>query len=96
MARGGARPGAGRKPGEVSEARRELAAMAKDHAYDALRVLAEIMNNEDAMQSSRISAAVAILDRAYGKPSQSIIGPGPNGEHVVTSITRRIVDSKGG
>ena len=42
MARGGSRPGAGRKKGKVSEAKRELAEMAKEHAEDALLTLSDL------------------------------------------------------
>jgi YHS domain-containing protein len=71
MARGGARPGAGRKKGKVGEAKRQLAEMAKEHAEDALLTLVEIAKG-DAAASARVSAAVAILDRAYGKPTQAL------------------------
>lgn len=66
-AHGGKRPGAGRKRGKVSVAKRELSAMAKDHAEQALAVLVEIATQGEG-EGSRVSAAVAILDRAYGKP----------------------------
>ena len=69
MSRGGARPGAGRKKGKVGEAKRELAEMAKEHAEAALLTLAEIATGDGAA-SARVSAATAILDRAYGKPTQ--------------------------
>lgn len=71
-ARGGARPGAGRKPGKVSQAKRELAAMAKDHAEAALLVLVNIANSVKAPAAARVSAASAILDRGYGKPMQAV------------------------
>ena len=69
MTRGGARPGAGRKKGKVGEAKRELAAMAKQHAEAALHTLVEIATGDGAA-SARVSAATAILDRAYGKPTR--------------------------
>jgi hypothetical protein len=71
MARGGARPGAGRKKGKVGEAKRELAEMAKEHAEDALLTLVEIAKGNNAA-SARVSAATAILDRAYGKPTEAL------------------------
>lgn len=74
---GGKRPGAGRKPGAVSKAKRELAAMAKDKAERALEVLADIMERGES-DAARVSAANAILDRGYGKPSQAMqIGGDP-------------------
>lgn len=75
---GGKRPGAGRKPGAVSKAKRELAAIAKEHAEDALAVLVEIMRNGE-NEAARISAANAVLDRGYGKPMQAMThGADPN------------------
>ena len=68
MTRGG---GAGRKRGKVGAAKRELAEMAKDHAEAALRTLVEIATG-DVAASARVSAATAILDRAYGKPAQAL------------------------
>jgi hypothetical protein len=45
-----------------------LAELARDHAQDALAALVDIAR-EGASEAARISAANAILDRAYGKPS---------------------------
>lgn len=69
---GGARPGAGRKKGAVSAAKRELADMAKDHASAALETLVSVANSPKAPAAARVSAASAILDRAYGKPRQAV------------------------
>ena len=71
MARGGARPGAGRKKGKVGQAKREMAEMAKEHAEAALLTLVEVASG-DCAASARVSAAVAILDRAYGRPPQAL------------------------
>jgi len=70
--RGGARPGAGRKPGQVSQAKRDIAEMAKGHAEKALEVLISVANNSKAAPAARVSAASAILDRGYGKPRQAV------------------------
>lgn len=76
--RGGARPGAGRKPGKVSAAKRELSDMAKEHAAMALQTLANIAQSGEG-EAARVSAANAILDRAYGKPPQSLEHSGKDG-----------------
>lgn len=76
---GGARKGAGRKPGAVSRAKKDLAEAAKAHAEDALAVLVEIAKDSEAPHSARVSAANAIIDRGYGKPFTQ--GPGDDGEH---------------
>lgn len=70
--RGGARPGAGRKKGVVSQAKRELRDMAKDHCADALQVLVDIAKSQTSSDAARVSAANAILDRGYGKPTQAV------------------------
>jgi len=75
---GGARPGAGRKKGKVSQAKRELMDMAKDHAVTALNVLVKIAKSGEA-ESARVSAANAILDRGYGKPVQGVEMSGKDG-----------------
>lgn len=87
-ARGGARPGAGRKPGQVSQAKREIAEMAKDHAAKALQVLIDVANNSKVAPAARVSAATAILDRGYGKPRQAVELDGAvTGSFTVTYVT---------
>ncbi|AVA20666.1 hypothetical protein [Rhizobium sp. NXC24] len=68
--RGGKREGAGRKSGGVSQAKKDIAQMAKVHAVDALNTLAKIAKSGES-ESARVSAANALLDRAYGRPMQS-------------------------
>jgi HEAT repeat protein len=72
--RGGKRPGAGRKKGVVSEAKRALASIAQEHAETALNVLIDIAKSTTATDSARVSAANSILDRGYGKPPQAVTG----------------------
>ena len=77
--RGGARPGAGRKPGKDSPVKLALAEMAKQHAPDALQTLVQICSDSQAPHAARVSAANAILDRGYGKPPQALEHSGPDG-----------------
>lgn len=49
----------------------DVPALARQHAESAIAVLADIMEDPTAPHASRISAASAILDRAFGKPAQS-------------------------
>jgi len=86
---GGKRPGAGRKPGAVSKAKRELAEMAKEHAEQALAVLAEIMAKGES-DAARVSAANSILDRGFGRPFQSLHHSGPAGGPIATIDAGRI------
>ena len=71
---GGARPGAGRPAGAKNRAtldqKRTLMEMARDHTDTALAALVEVaLNGSDA---ARVSAANALLDRGYGKPTQHV------------------------
>lgn len=89
---GGKRPGAGRKPGAVSKAKRELAEMAKEHAAMALDVLVNVAQSGES-DAARVSAATAILDRGYGKPFQAVHhaghdgGPGP-----IAAVRYEVID----
>ncbi len=75
MARGGPRPGAGRPPGQpnqdTAERRAALADLMAGHVEDAIAALAEIATGGQS-EAARISAATAILDRTYGRPSQAM------------------------
>lgn len=86
--RGGKRPGAGRKPGKVGKAKRELAEMAQEYAPQALKTLAAIQSDVSAGEAARVSAAVAILDRAYGRPAQAMTHSGPEGGPIEVGVPR--------
>ena len=47
---------------------REIAGM---YGEEAVNVLARVAMDEDAPHAARVSAANALLDRAYGKPAQA-------------------------
>ena len=47
---------------------------ARDYSAEAIETLARIMRNPKTPAPARISAACALLDRGYGKPSQAIDG----------------------
>ena len=72
---GGKRPGAGRRKGSQNKRTTELGAklseLAQAHTENALRVLVDVAMN-GSNDGARVSAASAILDRAYGKPKQSV------------------------
>lgn len=42
--------------------------LAREHAEDAVQVLASIMRDNEAPAAARISAATEILNRGYGRP----------------------------
>jgi hypothetical protein len=85
--RGGPRKGAGRPKGGVSRATRTqkatLSELARAHTAAALQVLVDVAK-KGTSESARVAAANAILDRAYGKPTQSHEHAGPGGAPIST------------
>jgi hypothetical protein len=80
--RGGKRPGAGRPKGSKDVATREqggtLAELARSHTKTALDTLVKVAKSGDS-EAARVTAATALLDRGYGRPTQSHEHSGPNG-----------------
>lgn len=85
--RGGKRPGAGRPKGSRNRAteahKGTLEALARGHTMAALESLVSIAR-DGASESARVSAAVAILDRGYGKPRQAVEHTGEDGGPIQT------------
>jgi hypothetical protein len=50
----------------------EVKELARTHTTAAIGTLAEIMNDKEAPRASRVMAANALLDRAYGRPAQAL------------------------
>ena len=59
---------------------RELACV---HGEEAVLTLVAMMTNKRSPPSTRVAAANAILDRAYGKPSSSLELTGKEGEALI-------------
>ena len=78
--RGGARPGAGRKPKSKDKAtveqRKTLEELARSHTDEAIDTLLSIMRDTGAPQSARVSASGQMLDRGYGKAPQALVHSG--------------------
>jgi hypothetical protein len=55
-------------PGGRPKALHNLQELARQHTEAAIKTLAEIMNDEKAPHSARISAADALLSRGWGRP----------------------------
>ena len=75
--RGGKRPGAGRPPGSRNKATlareagaKTLTDLARERTEFALDALADVAGDANATASARVSAAIALLDRAWGRPPQ--------------------------
>lgn len=58
----------------MAKAPAEIRSLARAHTKSALKVLAGIMNESEAPAAARVSAAQALLDRGWGKPTQFIGG----------------------
>jgi hypothetical protein len=74
MGRGGYREGAGRPAGSTNKSSPEqsqrLSELAKTYTEEALETLIDVAKN-GRTDAARVSAANALLDRAYGKPSSN-------------------------
>jgi hypothetical protein len=67
--KGGARPGAGRKPKDEENKIRDLM---KPYSLDAVQCLANIIVNDKSRDSDKISAAKLIIEYTYGKPKETV------------------------
>jgi hypothetical protein len=68
---GGARPGAGRKPGSQNKATAEIRDLARNYAPEAIEELARLAMGAMS-ETARVAAIRELLDRAYGKPKQEL------------------------
>ena len=66
---GGARPGAGRKPKDEEQKIRDLM---KPYSLDAIQCLANIILDDKARHSDKISASKLIIEYTYGKPKETV------------------------
>ena len=57
---------------------------AREYSTAAIETLARIMRNPKAPAAARISAACALLDRGYGKPSQATETTNPNAVYIIS------------
>lgn len=72
--RGGKRNGSGRPPGAMNkatvDAKARLSQLARQHTNVAFAALVEVAEKGHT-ENARITAACAILDRAFGKPREA-------------------------
>jgi hypothetical protein len=64
--------------------------LARAYTEQAVQALAEILGDPEADQRAKIAAAQALLDRAWGKPAQTLLGD-PESPLLVHTIERRLV-----
>jgi hypothetical protein len=76
----------------VAKAPIEIKSLARGHTESAINTLAGIMNQHEAPPAARVSAAQALLDRGWGKPTQPIAGDDDAAPVRIETIERVIVD----
>jgi hypothetical protein len=54
------------------KSRTEIASLARGYTETVLKMLAGLVTREDVAPAARIAAGTALLDRGWGKPTQSI------------------------
>ena len=69
----------------------EIRSLARSHTRTALNVLVGIMRSKGATAAARVSAANAILDRGWGKATQSIESGNKSTVDLIHRIERIIV-----
>lgn len=77
MPRGGRRTGSGRKKGVPNKVTAEVKILAQQYAPEAFEALMKIVRRGNT-DSARVAAVKEILDRAYGKAPQAIVGDPEN------------------
>lgn len=90
---GGKRKGAGRPKGSVNKVTAEIRSLAQKHGEKAFQRVLELMECDDPRIA--FNAAQEVLNRAYGKPTQSVEHGGPDGGAVPVSVRVTFVDAKG-
>jgi len=76
-------PGQSGNPGGRPKEDSEVKALARTAGPEAIEKLLELMRGDD--RRTALAAAQALLDRGFGKPSQSVEMSGPDGEPLVVS-----------
>lgn len=87
--RGGAREGAGRKPGSLNKATADIKAFAQEYGEQAIKTLADLMLTAEA-DSAKIAAAKELLDRGYGKSTQYAEIAGKDGVAIQIDIAPKL------
>lgn len=75
----------GRTKGTPNRVTADVKALAQQHGPDAIKRLAHLMMKAES-EAAQVAAANAILDRAYGKPKQALIGGDDDDKPIRTSL----------
>lgn len=83
----------GRQKGSPNKVTADVKEAAAFYTSDAIATLASIMANKEEAAPARVAAARELLDRAHGKPKQSMdLDASVQAE--ITEVRRTIVDPK--
>ena len=94
----GSKPGerrGGRKAGTPNKATSSIRDIARGYTEEAILTLAEVMRGQEQPAPARVSAANALLDRGYGKPSTVIGDEDGNPAEIVHRIILEGVSAGG-
>src|ERR1700743_1725692 len=69
----------------------EIRSLARSYTRTALNVLVGVMRSKDATAAAKVSAANAILDRGWGKPTQPVANSADGALELIHRIERVIV-----
>jgi hypothetical protein len=69
----------------------EIKSLARVHCPSAINTLKGIMLQAKSGASARVAAAIALLDRGYGKPEQTVAGK--DGEDGIRITIRHMIES---
>ncbi|CAL8981860.1 hypothetical protein RHODGE_RHODGE_03989 [Rhodoplanes serenus] len=83
-------PGRSGNPGGRPKTITEVRDLARAKTAEAIEALAQIATAGES-EAARVSAAVALLDRAWGKAPQAIAGPDGEGPVAVVSRIERVI-----
>ncbi len=75
----------------MARAPTEIRSLARSHTNMAIKILAGIAK-DGTNEGARVSAAVALLDRGWGKPAQQHTGEDGKGD--IQVVIRHIVDGR--
>jgi len=76
----------GRVKGSPNKATLQIKELARVHAEEAIRTLAELLTTAESEQA-RIAAAKELLDRGFGRPMQAVEVSGPDGGAIEVDST---------
>ena len=64
----------------------QIKSLARAHTETAIKVLARIMEQNDAPHAARVAAVNSLLDRGWGKAAQPVTGGGEDDEPIKFNV----------